>query len=186
LVFPQPTLLLRPHLLTCNWFLTHREKPWNEKLQGFLLALNTHRMKILCRTFFDCTFTGVTGHYRASEIPFQDRAGKTIKNQQDWNRSRNQQRNWETLLQIIGLRTQPQDLTIPTYKDGIWEFEFKSESESVFEIHGNPDTLAGLKSDCEGVPMMLNLQEQPSLASTITTEGDNQNIWFSTVNNTLE
>jgi len=143
-------------------------------------------MKILCRTFFDCTFTGVTGHYRASEIPFQDRAGKTIKNQQDWNRSRNQQRNWETLLQIIGLRTQPQDLTIPTYKDGIWEFEFKSESESVFEIHGNPDTLAGLKSDCEGVPMMLNLQEQPSLASTITTEGDNQNIWFSTVNNTLE
>jgi hypothetical protein len=53
-------------------------------------------------------------------------------------------------------------------------------------MHGNPDPLAGLKQDCEGVPMMLNLTEQPSLAPTITTSGDNQNIWFSTVNNALE
>ena len=150
------------------------------------MALNTHRMKITCRTLFDCTFTGITGHYRSSEVPFVDRAGQPISDQRDWNHSRNQQRNWETLLQIIGLRTQPQDLTIPTYKDGVWEFEFKSESESVFEMHGNPDLLAGLKSDCEGVPMMLNLQEQPRMAPTISISGDDQNIWFSTVNNSLE
>ena len=150
------------------------------------MALNTHRMKITCRTLFDCTFTGITGHYRSSEVPFVDRAGQPISDQRDWNHSRNQQRNWETLLQIIGLRTQPQDLTIPTCKDGVWEFEFKSESESVFEMHGNPDPLAGLKSDCEGVPMMLNLKEQPSLAPTIATSGDDQNIWLLTVNNALE
>jgi len=46
--------------------------------------------------------------------------------------------------------------------------------------------LAGLKQDCEGVPMMLNLTEKPSLAPTISTSGNNQNIWFSTVNNALE
>jgi len=150
------------------------------------LAVNTHRMKIVCRTLFDCSFTGVTGHFRSSEIPFMDRAGQSVLNQHDWNHSRNQQRNWETLLQIISLRTQPADLTVPVEKDGVWEFEFRSESEGVFEIHGDPDPLAGLALDCEGVPMMLNLKEQPSLAPTITTNGEGQNIWFVAVNNTLE
>ena len=143
-------------------------------------------MKILCRTLFDCSRTGVTGHYRSSEIPFVDATGQVVNNQSDWNHSRNQQRNWETLLQIIGLRTQPMDVTTPAHRDGVWEFEFTSESEGVYEIHSDPDPLAGLKTDCEGVPMMLNLQEQPSLAPTITTAGSNQNIWFSAVNKALE
>lgn len=143
-------------------------------------------MKIICRTLFDCTFTGVTGHYRSSEIPFKDRAGRTIANQQDWSYSRNQQRNWETLVQIISLRTQPIDLTVPVKNNNVWEFEFKSESEGVFEVFGNLDPLAGLKQDCEGVPMMLNLTEQSEITPTIETLGHNQNIWFSTVNNALE
>lgn len=143
-------------------------------------------MKILCRTLFDCSYTGVTGHFRPSEIPFTDRAGQSVTDQSDWNRSRNQQRNWETLMQIVSLRTQPQDITVPQCQDGVWEFEFKSESEGVFAVHNNNDPLAGLKLDCEGVPMMLNLQEQPQITPTITTSGDGQNIWFSTINNTLE
>ena len=150
------------------------------------MALNTHRMKIICRTLFDCSLTGVTGHFRSSEIPFVDRSGQTVHNQLDWNHSRNQQRNWETLLQIISLRTQPADLTMPVETDGVWEFEFRSESEGVFEMHGDPDPLAGLRVDCEGIPMMLNLTEQPSLAPTITTNGEGQNIWFIAVNNALE
>ncbi len=150
------------------------------------MALNTHRMKIICRTLFDCSYTGTTGHFRVPEIPFVDRAGQKITDQLEWNRSRNQQRNWETLLQIIGLRTQPQDLSIPVCRDGVWEFEFKSESEGVFEIFGNTDPLAGLKADFEGVPMMLNLGEQPNLAPTVCVDGDDQNIWFTTVNNTLD
>ena len=150
------------------------------------MALNIHRMKILCRTLFDCSYTGVTGHFRPSEVPFVDRIGQRITDQQAWNHSRNQQRNWETLMQLIGLRTQPQDITVPECINGVWEFEFKSESEGVFEVYGNPDPLAGLKADCEGVPMMLNLTEQPRLAPTICTAGDSQNIWFSAVNNVLE
>lgn len=143
-------------------------------------------MKIVCRTLFDCSRTGVTGHFRPSEIPFVDAIGQNVRNQTDWNHSRNQQRNWETVLQIISLRTQPIDITIPVHKDGVWEFEFKSESPGVFEVYGNSDPLAGLKTDCEGVPMMLNLREQPKLSPTITTSGQDQNIWFTAINNVLE
>lgn len=150
------------------------------------MALNSHRMKITCRTLFDCSCTGVTGHFRSSEIPFVDRAGQQVNNQQDWNHSRNQQRNWETILQIISLRTQPEHISLPVQHNGVWEFEFQSESEGVFEVYNDPDPLAGLRVDCEGVPMMLNLTEQPRLSPTITTVGKDQNIWFSTVNIPLE
>jgi len=143
-------------------------------------------MKILCRTLFDCSYTGVTGHFRVAEVPFVDRSGQQITDQTEWNRSRNQQRNWESLIQIFSLRTQPQDMTVPVCRNGVWEFEFKSESEGVFEIFGNPDLLAGLKADCEGVPMIINLNEQTEIAPTICTSGQGQNIWFETINNALE
>lgn len=137
----------------------------------------------MCRTLFDCSQTGVTGHFRPSEIPFTDKAGRVVTDQTDWNYSRNQQRNWETLIQILSLRTQPQELTTPICDNGIWQFEFVSESEGVFEITGDPDVLAGLKMDCQNVPMMINLGEQPALSPTISIAGANQNIWFETVNN---
>ena len=143
-------------------------------------------MKIQCRTLFDCTRTGVTGSFRASEIPYQDRAGQPVHNQQDWHRSRNQQRNYETLLQIFGLRTQPQEITQPALIDGMWQFDFVSESEGVFDMHNNPDPLAGLLVDCEGVPMVTGLGEQPGIASVLTTQGDQQNIWFTSINTSLE
>lgn len=143
-------------------------------------------MKILCRTLFDCSYTGTTGHFRVAEIPSVDRLGQQITDLKSWNHSRNQQRNWETLMQIIGLRTQPQDISVPVCYNNVWEFEFKSEAEGVFEIHGNPDQLYGLKQDCEGVPMMINLNEQPELAPTICINGEGQNIWFSAVNTPLE
>ena len=143
-------------------------------------------MKILCRTLFDCSRTGVTGTFRSSEIPYTDRAGQLVDNHQDWNRSRNQQRNYETLLQIFGLRTQPQEITQPVCNNGVWQFSFESESEGVFEMHSNSDPLAGLKLDCDGVPMMLNLTEQPGLAPVLTTHGEQQNIWFETINTSTE
>lgn len=143
-------------------------------------------MKILCRTLFDCSRTGVTGIFRPSEIPYMDRAGQMVNNHQDWNRSRNQQRNYETLLQIFGLRTQPQEITQPVYQDGSWKFMFESENEGVFGVHNNPDPLAGLLIDCEGVPMIQNLTEKSSLVPVLTTQGEQQNIWFDTINTSTE
>jgi hypothetical protein len=143
-------------------------------------------MKILCRTLFDCSRTGVTGSFRASEIPFTDRAGQTVDNQQQWNRSRNQQRNYETLLQIFGLRTQPQEISCPVHHADTWEFSFEIEAEGVFDVHGSEDPLAGLKMDCEGVPMMLNLTEKSLKTPVLITQGAQQNIWFEAINTSTE
>lgn len=143
-------------------------------------------MKILCRTLFDCSRTGVTGIFRSAELPFKDRANQDIRSQQDWNRSRNQQRNYETLTQIFGLRTQPLNITVPVKIQDTWQFAFDSESEGVFDVYGNADPLAGLKLDCDGVPMVLNLNEQAGLGPTIRTQGPQQNIWFDTINTPLE
>jgi len=145
-----------------------------------------HRMKILCRTFFDCSRTGITGNFRSGELPFQDRAAQEIRNQSEWNRSRNQQRNYETLLQIFSLRTQPQNITVPVKIGNTWQFEFESESEGVFDVYGDTDPLAGLKIDCGGVPMILNLGESTNTGPTIQTHGLQQNIWFETINTSLE
>jgi len=145
-----------------------------------------HIMKIVCRTLFDCSYTGVTGHFRPSEIPFVDKCGQKISDQQSWNRSRNQQRNWETLMQIIGLRTQPQNITRPECKDSIWSFEFTAEAEGVYSLSDDPDPIAGLKQDCEGVPMVVSLDEQPGILPTVSVNGSNQNIWFEAINNALD
>lgn len=143
-------------------------------------------MKIVCHTLFDCSYTGVTGHYRTSEVPFIDKLGQNISSQEDWHRSRNQQRNWETLMQIIGLRTQPQSVTRPECQDGKWSFEFIAEATGVYSLTDSPDPLAGLKQDCNGVPMVVGLDENSNITPTISTSGDNQNIWFETINNTLD
>ena len=109
-----------------------------------------------------------------------------MHNHENWHRSRNQQRNYETLLQIFGLRTQPQEITQPKLINGMWQFSFVSESEGVFDMHNNPDPLAGLLVDCEGVPMVAGLGEQPGIATVLTTQGDQQNIWFTSINTSLE
>lgn len=141
-------------------------------------------MRIQCRTLFDCSYTGVTGHFRISELPFEDHAGQTVTDQQTWHHSRNQQRNWETLLQILGLRAQPMDLVMPVCRNGVWEFEFLIEAEDVYMVNGNP--LTGLEQDCDGVPMVTGLTEIDGLGRTIVTQGPAQNIWFTLLNNVLE
>ena len=50
-------------------------------------------MKFICKTLFDITATGVTGHYKSSRVPFRDSTGNNIENETTWNRARNQQRN---------------------------------------------------------------------------------------------
>jgi len=137
-------------------------------------------MKILCRTLFDCTATGVTGHMRSSDLPFVDAAGQTVDNQLAWNRSRNQQRNYETLIQLISLRTQPINVTATDQNQQYWQFSFETENESVYG--SGPDAFENLLQDCAGVPTITNLGEQQSLNAVIETQGLRQNIWFETIN----
>ena len=137
-------------------------------------------MKILCRTYFDCSATGVTGHFRPSQIPFNDRVGQLIKNQSDWNYARNQQRNWETVNQLIALRTQPDNVTPLPNLDGVWQFEFEVDN---FVVYDGPDgELSGLLNECADVPMIVGLRETKTDQSVLVTTGLDQNIWFVSIN----
>lgn len=139
-------------------------------------------MRILCKTLFDCSATGITGHYRSSQVPFVDDAGNTINNQHDWMFSRNQQRNWETLNQLISLRTQPLSVTPIGNDAGTWQFEFEVEHGEVYSVTGHPGDLTGLVNECAGVPMLTGLTENLTEQAVLVTSGPDQNIWFEPIN----
>jgi hypothetical protein len=107
-------------------------------------------------TLVDITATGVT-HYRP-----------------DQEYQRNQQRNWETVLQTIGLRTQPMMVKGPVVletnlNDGwefgenyqgshcVWAWTFGVEHEDVYGTYD--DATAGLLKDFEQVPVITGLDE---------------------------
>ena len=138
-------------------------------------------MKFICQTLFDITATGVTGHCKSSRMPFQDRSGRTIHDMESWNRSRNQQRNWETITQILSLRTQLFALTDPIQdQTGTrWMFEFETESDGVYGPESDP--VAVLRADAEGVPMLRELNNDPDIDTVLITVGPRQNIWFAPI-----
>ena len=138
-------------------------------------------MKFACQTRFDITATGITGHFKSTNMPFQDRAGQIIKDTASWNRSRNQQRNWETLTQILGLRTQLFALTMPIQdQTGTrWMFEFETETDGVYGPADDPTQV--LRADANGVPMLRELNNTPDIESILVTDGPNQNIWFAPI-----
>ena len=87
---------------------------------------------------------------------------------------RNQQRNWETILQCIGLRVQPQHIQLPvtavfenvsiaefgdfyTGTQKIWTWGWAVEQEGIYDLSNN--TLAGLLKDFEQVPIVTGLEE---------------------------
>lgn len=108
-------------------------------------------------------------------------------------KERNQQRNWETVQQVLGLRTQileleqqrlkPQDMT--RYQFGsvyegvqnIWRFDFAVEFENIFKIDDDP--IAVLVADFNSVPVIQNLDETVKLSLPMfLTLGDMKNIYF--------
>jgi hypothetical protein len=135
-------------------------------------------MKILCRTLFDITATGVTGHFKSSRVPFQDAGGNTVTDEMSWNRSRNQQRNWETLTQLLQLRSQIFELSDPLKNNSEWQFDFETEIDKLYWLDG--DEFGILRQDCAGVPMITGLDEQHFLDNRLVVSGTQQNIWFET------
>ena len=138
-------------------------------------------MKFACQTLFDITATGITGHCKLTRMPFQDRAGQLIRDAESWNRSRNQQRNWETLTQILSLRTQLFEITdpIPDQTGTRWMFEFETESDGIYGPEDDPVLV--LRSDANGVPMLRELNNDPDTENVLVTEGAKQNIWFAPI-----
>lgn len=120
-------------------------------------------MRIQCITTFDITATGVRSNFNANRIPFQDLTGRIISDMTSWTHSRNQQRNWETINQLISLRCLPHDITTPRRDQQedvtVWKFEF--EVDDITMISAGTDDLGLLKQDCRGIPMITGLDETP-------------------------
>jgi hypothetical protein len=145
-------------------------------------------MKYAVQTFFDITATGITGHFKPAKVPFCDDGGNTITDLESWTRARNQQRNWETITQILGLRTQLFRLQTPVTDttNSAWMFEFETETDHIYGDDTDPTRI--LRSDAEGVPMIVNLNNRPELTPVLISSGPDQNIWFTliSINTSME
>ncbi len=139
--------------------------------------------KIECYTLFDITATGINGHVKAAQFPHVSRAGMTIADPAALAQARNQQRNFDTLLQLIGLRTQMFNVNDPTVQDTgpfgnqrTWRFDFEIEPQSQWLVDG--DEFWMLKQDSDGTPMIVNLRETADLEPRIIVLGNNINVIY--------
>ena len=134
-----------------------------------------------CLTLIDITKTGV--------LQYSDSKAK----------ERNQHRNFETVCQIVGLRTQLfdigrvfkiEDTEINNFNFGsyylgemgfnynVWTFSFAIEFQGVYRLDNDP--YGTIKKDFVNVPAILNLDEQmPSIPhSLFHASGTYKNIYF--------
>jgi len=124
-------------------------------------------------TDFDITNTGVVRNFKKDMIPAKIN-GRMIQSESEWRRCRRQQTNWETVIQIISLRTQPLNIRTISSKSG-WLLEFDIESTDVYLKDG--DKLGILKEDFNNVPLLTGLEEIKGLNEFLTVD---QNIRFET------
>lgn len=152
--------------------------------------------KIICYTLFDITNTGVPNRARHAEDEDHD----------TWLLARNQQCNFDTILQVISLRSQPEVITSPQklllatadsifFKDNFfgfvydqlieqeispcWMFVFEVQHSSVFEDGISP--LGALYEDCDNIPMIKCGTEWDKISNFLDTTPELRNICFSRV-----
>lgn len=145
-------------------------------------------IKIACYTLFDITATGVLNRTRPG-IDMNDK---------EWIYKRNTQCNFDTILQVISLRSQPEIVNNPE-KSSIkfdefeqfgfmyqqqenetypcWKFIFEVQHPSVFT--NDKDELGSLYYDCDQVPMVLCGTEWDKLPNFLDTTPELRNIYFS-------
>ena len=138
-----------------------------------------------CHTLFDIS---------NADIDRSKRLDLTARNE----RSKNQQRNWDTIVQVISLRAQPIVLRNPRFIDAdlrfysfgqqfsglarVWTFEFGIEAKGAFHIGENP--VSGLMTDSAMVPMTVGLAETVMLdPACILVDDQLRNTYFQIVNN---
>jgi hypothetical protein len=138
------------------------------------ITVNTQLYLYQGFTLIDITQTGVVSY--------------SVEREQE----RNQQRNWETVIQLISLRTQPEILEtknfvadVKDYSFGIkyisehkiWTFKFGVEYQDIYS--DGPDVFGVLKHDFKITPVILGLTETiiPEQAIFVT-GGPWNNIYF--------
>lgn len=128
------------------------------------------RHRIRCHTRFDITATGIHNHYRDNQIPVAG-TEQAANNAADYVKKRNQQRNWDTINQIISLRCLPENITTPTkmsqQQHTVWQFDF--EVPDTTALQQDQQDLACLTKDSDQVPMIIGLEEDAGIGPCIVT-----------------
>lgn len=135
-------------------------------------------MRIRCYTLFDITNTNIKRNHSFDSLENQ--------------KKRYQQINFETILQVISMRCQPENISIPkkeTYmlndmfgteyknkKNFYWYFDFDVYQAGVFE--NDQSKLGNLFLDSTDVPMIINLEECENLDNKINISTYKKNIHF--------
>lgn len=149
-------------------------------------------VKLRCYTLFDITKTNIPNRRASNSLPADE-----LK---EWEKRRNTQTNFDTILQIISLRSQPEDITDVTSSivdftsfdnfgflyeseepQKCWTFEFTIFHSSVFD--DGISELGALYSDCEGVPMIKVGTEWDKLQSELDISPELRNIYFEVLHN---
>ena len=148
--------------------------------------------RITCYTLFDITQTGV-----------MNRSHPGVDEEMTaWLHKRNTQCNFDTILQSISLRSQPEVINSPvkteikfdeftqfgfmfTQQDDkaypCWSFEFDVQHPGVFD--NGITELGALYSDCDMVPMIKCGTEWDKLPAFLDTSDELRNIYFKVTEN---
>jgi len=147
----------------------------------------SHRIR--CYTLFDITYTGVMNRSKPNQDDIEG-----------WLNKRNTQCNFDTILQVISLRSQPEVVKMPVktemtpeefnlfgflfepIEDEVsycWKFEFEIQHTSVFE--NGLSSLGALYNDCTGVPMIQCAGQISGLSALIDTTEELRNIYFEVI-----
>lgn len=150
-------------------------------------------MNIKCLSLYDITQTNISFRKRSNEIVRDDER-----------RARAQQSNLETILQIINMRSQPENISeisrhvvsiddIDKFNFGytytgqyheinhvtIWSFTFSVSHVDVF--NNGLDELGYLLTDSDQVPMITGLDESFALSRQISISEETRNVYFEIV-----
>lgn len=152
-------------------------------------SFGTVRSRYQIKTLIDISPTGIISEFRDNvPLPFVDDLKNIINNQETWNVSRNEQRNWETLIQCISIRAQPIMLESPieeevsitsldfgyTGKKKVWTFDFGFETPDIYLNNDDPVNL--LTHQLDVIPIITGLNETANLTtSTMVTTGTKVN-----------
>jgi len=130
------------------------------------------KIQIECHTRFDITATGVRNHHKIHQSFRRDEQGHAVPDPREWTRARNQQRNWDTVNQIISLRCLPENITLPhrvTDSAGThWRFSFDIPDAAA--VANAQDPVGLLVSDCRDVPMITGLDEDSGIGTVLDPE----------------
>lgn len=149
-------------------------------------------MRVRCYTLFDITQTNVNSRRKSLE---------TALGPVDADKHRSQQSNLETILQVASMRSQPEQHSTPKISETVlsdespwgysylkqkkkqvkvWSFDFLVSHTSVF--NNGIEELGNLHQDCDGVPMIVNLDESLKLSSHLDISDGGRNIYFEVIN----